>query len=464
MTINAHVLVVDDEPLIRQSLRAALLQEGWSAEAAGTAEEAWDRFRQLRPDVVLLDLVLGTADGFDLLRRMRQEAPETKVVVVTAHGTIQRAVAAIKQGAYDFIKKPFELEEITAAVRNAVRTASLEQKVEYLADRERRNRGGADFVHASPSTRGLLDEIGIVAGSPLPVVLVMGESGTGKQLVARMLHDRSSRAAGPFVELNCSAIPETLVESELFGHERGAFSDARERKAGLVEIADGGTLFLDEIGDLSQAAQAKLLTFIEQRSFRRLGSTAVRTVDVRIVSATNRDLAAAVVERTFRQDLWYRLSAMTLRLAPLRERREDLAVLARHFLLESKGQFNRGWQSLAPETLSLLERWRWPGNVRELKAVITRAALMHDGEVLRPEHLPAEVVAAAMAEPEPAARQQTTGPSRGAAAIPTLAEVELAHIRRVLDLCGGNRTAAAQHLGITRQTLARRLGSSDDEG
>jgi two-component system response regulator AtoC len=460
VSASAHVLVVDDEPLIRQSLRAALLQEGWSAEAAGTPEEAWERFRQVRPDVVLLDLVLGTADGFDLLRRMRQEAPETKVVVVTAHGTIQRAVAAIKQGAYDFIKKPFDLEEITAAVRNAVRTTALEQRIEYLADKERRNRRGGDFVFAAPASQRLLDEVALIAVSPVPVVLVMGESGTGKQLIARMLHDRSSRAAGPFVELNCSAIPETLVESELFGHERGAFSDARERKAGLVEIADGGTLFLDEIGDLSGPAQAKLLTFIEQRSFRRLGSTAVRTVDVRIISATNRDLAAAAAARTFREDLWYRLGAMIVRLPPLRERREDVRALASHFLLEAARQFNRGWQRLAPETLGLLERWRWPGNARELRAVITRAALMHDGEELRPDHLPAEVVAAALAEPAPSASSEATR----ASAIPTLAEVELAHIRRVLDVCGGNRTVAAQHLGITRQTLARRLGTSEEGG
>jgi two-component system response regulator AtoC len=457
--MSAHVLVVDDEPLIRQSLRAALVQEGWSAEAAGSAQEAWDRFRQLRPDVVLLDLVLGGADGFELLRRMKQEAPETKVVIVTAHGSIQRAVAAIKQGAYDFIKKPFELEEITAAVRNAVRTSALEQRVEYLAEKDRRTRGGA-FVFASPVSRRLIDEVTLVAGSPVPVVLIMGESGTGKQLIARMLHERSSRAAGPFIELNCSAIPETLVESELFGHERGAFSDARERKPGLVEIADGGTLFLDEIGDLGQAAQAKLLTFIEQRSFRRLGSTAVRQVDVRIVSATNRDLAASVAARAFREDLWYRLNALILRLPPLRERREDIAPLANHFLAEAVRQFNRGWRGLAPETIGLLERWRWPGNARELRSVVARAALMHDAEVLRPEHLPAEVVAAALAEPDPSGAPPP-GSALAPAGIPTLDEVELAHIRRVLDICQGNRTAAAQHLGITRQTLARRLGTAD---
>jgi two-component system response regulator AtoC len=459
--MSAHVLVVDDEPLIRQSLRAALAQDGFNTEAAGSSAEAWERFRQERPDVVLLDLVLGDADGFDLLRRMRKEAPETKIVIITAHGTIEKAVAAIKQGAYDFIKKPFELEEITAAVRNAARTSSLEQRVEYLAAKERRHRSEPDFVHGSSVTRRVLDEVGLIAASPVPVVLVVGESGTGKQLLSRMVHDRSSRASGPFVELNCSAIPESLVESELFGHERGAFSDARDRKPGLVEIADGGTLFLDEVGDLGQAAQAKLLTFIEQRSFRRLGSTAVRRVDVRIVAATNRDLPGAVASRTFREDLWYRLNAMTVRLPPLRDRREDIAPLATHFLLDSSRQFNRSWRGLGTETTGLLERWRWPGNARELKAVMTRAALMHDEETLRPEHLPAEVVAAALAEPDPIG---ATAPPPGDHPIPTLADVELAHIRRVLEVCNGNRTVAAQHLGITRQTLARRLGTADEAG
>jgi two-component system response regulator AtoC len=213
------------------------------------------------------------------------------------------------------------------------------------------------------------------------------------------------------------------------------------------------------VGDLGQAAQAKLLTFIEQRSFRRLGSTAVRQVDVRIVSATNRDLAAAVAARTFREDLWYRLNALILRIPPLRERREDIAPLAAHFLTDAIRQFNRSWRGLAPETIRLLERWRWPGNARELRSVIARAALMQDGELLRPEHLPAEVVAAALAEPEPTSAGGSAASPPG---IPTLAEVELAHIRRVLDICQGNRTVAAHHLGITRQTLARRLGTADE--
>jgi len=306
----------------------------------------------------------------------------------------------------------------------------------------------------------LLAEVEVIARSPVPLVLVTGESGTGKQAIARMLHEGSPRASGPFVELNCSAIPENLVESELFGHERGAFSDARERKLGLVEIADGGTLFLDEIGDLGPGAQAKLLTFLEQRTFRRVGATAVRRVDARVVAATNRDLGAAVAAHGFREDLFYRINAITVHLPPLRERLLDVRALAEHFLAESSREFGRRFQGIAPETSGLLERYRWPGNVRELRAVISRAALLHDDSELKPAHLPAELLAAALAAPtvtQPAG--ETTS-----AAIPTLEEIELGHIRRVLEICGGNRTLAAHHLGITRQTLAKKVGSGEAGG
>ena len=307
----------------------------------------------------------------------------------------------------------------------------------------------------------LLREVGVISASSVPTVLVTGESGTGKQAVARMLHEGSPRANGPFVELNCSAIPESLVESELFGHERGAFSDARERKLGLVELADGGTLFLDEIGDLGQSAQAKLLTFLEQRTFRRVGATSVRKVDARVVAATNRDLAGLVAARTFREDLFYRLNAITLRLPPLRDRRADVRALAEHFLAESVREFGRRFTGLAPETVGLLESYRWPGNVRELRAVISRAVLLHDDELLGPGHLPPELVAAALAS-APAAPGRTTAGPEGMTAIPTLDEIELGHIRRVLEICGGNRTLAAQHLGITRQTLAKKVGGADE--
>ncbi|HXU06801.1 MAG TPA: sigma 54-interacting transcriptional regulator, partial [Polyangia bacterium] len=252
--MSVQVLVADDEALIRQSLRATLTREGFDVSVAASGNEAWLRFQEDKPDIVLLDLVLGDADGIDILRRMRQDAPDAKVILISAHGSIESAVAAMKLGGYDFIKKPFELEEIVAAVRNAARTRSLEQRVAYMAAQERKRTDNGAFVHAAPRMADLLREVGVIAASSVPMVLVTGESGTGKQAIARMLHDGSPRAGGSLVELNCSAIPETLVESELFGHERGAFSDARERKLGLVEIADGGTLFLDEIGDLGLGA------------------------------------------------------------------------------------------------------------------------------------------------------------------------------------------------------------------
>jgi two-component system, NtrC family, response regulator AtoC len=455
--MTASVLIADDEALIRQSVKALLVDEGFEVQAAASGAEAWTRFQEARPDVVLLDLVLGDADGLDLLRRMKQEAPDTKVILISAHGSIESAVTAMKLGGYDFIKKPFELEEIVAAVGNALRTSRLEQRVAYLAAQERRRSGGSTFVHAAPEMVRLLAEVEVIAKSPVPLVLVTGESGTGKQVIARMLHEGSARAAGPFIELNCSAIPENLVESELFGHERGAFSDARERKLGLVEIAEGGTLFLDEIGDLGAGAQAKLLTFLEQRTFRRVGATAVRRVDARVVAATNRDLPASVAGHTFREDLFYRVNAITVHLPPLRERVADVHVLAEHFLAESSREFGRRFQGIAAETVGLLERYRWPGNVRELRAVISRAALLHDDDRLRPAHLPAELISAALSAPA----VTPAGPGQGGQtpAIPTLEAVELAHIRRVLEICGGNRTLAAQHLGITRQTLAKKIGS-----
>jgi DNA-binding NtrC family response regulator len=455
--MNVQVLIADDEALIRQSIKGVLLEEGFQAIEAASGAETWRRFVEDRPDVVLLDLRLGDADGLDLLRRIRQEAPDVKVILISAHGSIESAVAAMKLGAYDFIKKPFELDEIVAAVRNAARTNALENRVAYLAAQEKKRTSDSAFVHGDPVTAKRLEEVSLIAASPVPMVLVVGESGTGKQAIARMLHDLSARAAGPFVELNCSAIPETLVESELFGHERGAFSDARERKPGLVEISDGGTLFLDEIGDMGLGAQAKVLTFLEQRTFRRVGGTTSRKVDARVVAATNRNLEAMVAARTLREDLYYRLNAITVRLPPLRERPRDIGPLALHFLAQSARELGRRYERIGSEALSVLESYRWPGNVRELRSVITRAVLLNDGEELLVEQLPVELVSAVLAAPP---RGQAATP--GGNVIPTLEDIEVAHIRRVLELCGGNRTVAAQHLGITRQTLAKKIGAKED--
>ncbi len=458
--MSAHVLVADDEALILQSLRGVLLQEGFEVTAASCGEQAWQTFVATRPDVVLLDLVLGDISGLEVLRRIRQLSPETKVILISAHATLEQAVEAMKLGGYDVIRKPFELEEIVTTVRNAAHTIELEGRVDYLARLARQQKDFFGLVYASAQMADKLREVDVIARSPVQTVLIRGESGTGKQLVAQLLHERSSRRAGPFVELNCSTLPETLVESELFGHERGAFSDARERKLGLVEIADGGTLFLDEIGDLSLSAQAKLLTFLEQRTFRRVGATAVRKVDVRVVAATHRDLKAMAQAKEFRGDLLFRLNAITVELPPLHNRSEDIVMLAEHFLLAASQEYRKSWQRISSEAQALLTRYGWPGNVRELKAVISRAALLYDDTELRPEHLPIEL------QPRSALSGSAPKPSESSALsegkIPTLAEVELAHIRRVLELCGGNRTVAAQHLGVTRQTLSRKLeeGSS----
>jgi DNA-binding NtrC family response regulator len=378
-----------------------------------------------------------------------------KVIVITAHGNIQVAVEAMKLGAYDFINKPFELEKVLATAKNALAAGSLERRVAYHEGRERRGLEETAVRGESDAMQKLEREVAIVAAQPVTTVLVSGETGSGKALIAKRLHFGSDRAHGPFVELNAAAIPETLVESELFGHARGAFSDAREAKIGLVEIADGGTLFLDEVGDLGASPQAKLLTFLESFSFRRVGAISMRTVDVRVVAATNRDLAEMVIEGRFRADLFYRLSSMTLRVPPLRERRADIRPLARHFLGVDAQRFQKKFRSITAEAEGLLESWRWPGNVRELKSVIQRAVLMNDGESLAPEHLPAELVTEAI-DPVPAALSAGLD-----ARIPTLEEIELRYLRAVYSLVGENKVRAAERLGITRQTLSKRLGESD---
>ncbi|MBL8634107.1 MAG: sigma-54-dependent Fis family transcriptional regulator [Myxococcales bacterium] len=452
--MSAHVLLADDEALILSSLRGVLLQEGFEVTVASSGEQAWQHFVKARPDVVLLDLILGDITGIEVLRRIRQLSPETKVILISAHATLEQAVEAMKLGGHDFIRKPFELEEIVTTVRNAARISELEGRLDYLARRARQHSDSSGLLFASSIMASKLREIELFARSPVQTVLIQGESGTGKQLVAQLLHERSSRSHGPLVELNCSTLPETLVESELFGHERGAFSDARERKLGLCEIADGGTLFLDEVGDLSASAQAKLLTFLEQRTFRRVGATAVRKVDVRVVAATHRDLRAMAADKTFRGDLLFRLNAMTVELPPLRERPDDILLLSEHFLRAASHEFRRSWQGVSKEAQALLVRYAWPGNVRELKAMISRAALLYDDVLLRPEHLPSDLTARAVPPHQPVVSEPADAP------IATLAEVELAHIRRVLSLCGGNRTLAAQKLGVTRQTLSRKLEES----
>jgi two-component system response regulator AtoC len=448
--MKASVLIVDDEPLIRATLKKAL--GTWDAELADGVAAALAALGRRRFDLAIVDLKLGDGDGLELVRRLRAEAPDTAIIVITAHGSVDNAVEAMKLGAYDFLRKPFELDEILATAANATRVRQLERRVRYHQNRDRARVDETINVTVSPAMRTLERELGMIAGQPVPITLVTGETGAGKAVLARRLHVAAGRD-GDFVELNVAAVPESLVESELFGYERGAFSDARDRKPGLVEVADGGTLFLDEIGELSPAAQAKLLGFLDGFSFRRLGATAMQTVDVRVVAATNRDLKALADAGRFRADLYFRLSALTLRVPALRERADDLVPLAEHFVTTAAQRYGRQCRGVSPEAATALRGWRWPGNVRELKAVIDRAVLMNDGVRLELNHLPSELVAASI-DPVPTELHAD-------AALPTLEEVELRYMRAVLALMGGNKVRTAERLGISRQTLAKRLGESE---
>jgi two-component system response regulator AtoC len=445
--VGKSVLVIDDEELIRRSLRLALESAGDEVTALGSGREARALLAEQTPDCAIFDLRLRDADGLDLLRGSRARDPRLPVLMITAHGDVDNAIAALRLGAFDFIRKPFEIEEVLAAVANALRTGVLERRVAYL---EQQAQGREDtLVHGSEVMRAVLERVERVATQPVPVVLVTGESGTGKELIARALHRRSSRASGPFVELNCSALPEQLVVSELFGHERGAFSDARERKLGLVELADGGTLFLDEIGDLAKAAQAKLLKFVETTEYRRVGGTKTLKVDCRIVAATHRDLAT---DENFRRDLYFRMAGVSIALPPLRERGEDVMLLARRFLQQFARDYRKPALHFSAAAEALLTGHRWPGNVRELKSAVAQAVLHAEGGEVGRERL--SVLAAPTTPDAPALPQHAED-------VQPLVAIELGYLRHVLALCGGNKQLAAERLGISRHTLARRLEDGD---
>ena len=430
-----QLLIVDDEPLIRRSLERTFIAAGESVACASSGAEAQALLQSDTFDCAVIDLRLGDTNGLDLLRRIRSQALRTQVIIITAHGDVESAIAALRLGAYDFIRKPFDLEEVITAVNNAVHAARLEAQVAYLDARVSQK---DTTLGDSPAMQQALAALQKIAAQPVPVVLVRGESGTGKELAARLLHDASRSAAGPFIELNCSALPEPLVESELFGHERGAFSDAKAQKRGLVELAEGGTLFLDEIGDLPAAAQAKLLKFVETQTFRRVGGTRLLRVQCRIVAATHKPLEEAA---SFRQDLLYRLAGFSVVLPPLRQRGADVLLLARHFLAASGREYGKPNLRLTAAAEQALMQHTWPGNVRELRAVLAHAALFAEGAAVDAADLRLPVAAAAQAISHNM----------------LLDAVIDEHCRRVLAGCGGNKALAAQKLGIGRHTLARRL-------
>ena len=447
---------MDDERTLARAVRAFLQESGYEAEVAGDAEQALGMLETLRPDVVFSDVRLPGMSGIELLRRIRELDPSLPVVIMTAYGTIEGAVEAVKLGAFDYLKKPVDLEELKLLAERAREHSQMRQELSYYRRRAAASVPFADVIGHSPGLRAVLEQARQIAAlDETPPVLISGETGTGKGLVARTIHASSPRATGPFIEVNCTALPATLMEAELFGHERGAFTDAKESKLGLFEAADGGFLFLDEVGDVELALQGKLLKAVEERTVRRVGGIRDRRIDVRILAATNRDLEREAERERFRRDLYFRLAVILLRLPPLRERGEDILSLAEHFLARFRAKYGKEASRLDPRARDLLLAYPWPGNVRELSHVIERAVLWSQGPVVEVEQLG---LAAPATTPQPA----PSGPgAAGGGESPEpgmdLEQWERSLIERALREAEGNQTRAAQRLGISRDTLRYRL-------
>jgi two-component system NtrC family response regulator/two-component system response regulator AtoC len=436
-----HVLIVDDDDALRDLLARELARSGHRVSHAADAAGCLVQVRREEPDVVLLDLMLPDEPGIDVLRRLRSERPEMEVIVLTAHGTIDTALAAMKLGAFDYLRKPCHLQELEIALERANERRRLGQDNARLKDGLRVATLGPELVGEGPAFDELRRLVAKVAASD-STVLVRGETGTGKELVARSIHRLSPRRDEPFVVVDCAALNENLLQSELFGHEQGAFTGATRRKHGLFEAANGGTVFLDEIGDVSPAVQAALLRVLETSSFRHLGGTQEVRVDVRLVAATNRDLERLAREGVFRRDLYFRLNAIKIELVPLRQRRGEIPFLVEHYVAQHNARHG-GHKRVSAAAARILSAYDWPGNVRQLRHVVERALVLADGDAIAPADLPAEV------------REAETGLTADRAL--SLAEVERRHIARVLADVGGHRARAAQILGISERNLYRKL-------
>ncbi len=464
---GSTVLIVDDEQTLARSAKAFLADHGYEAEVATSGEKAMELLENLQPDVVFADVRLPGMSGLDLLKRIREFDPVIPVIMLTAFGSIEGAVAAVKLGAFDYVKKPVDLEELKLLADRARENRLLQQELSYYRRRATRDVGFPAMLGESPVIRAVLERARQIAAlDEAPPVLLTGETGTGKGLLARAIHASGPRAMKPFIEVNCTALPATLMEAELFGHERGAFTDAKESKPGLVEAAEGGFLFLDEIGDVDLSLQGKLLRAIEERAVRRVGSVRERKIDFRIVAATNRDLEREARQERFRKDLYFRLAVIVLDVPPLRERDQDVLLLTEHFLRAFNAKYGKVVREISPAARDLMLSYPWPGNVRELSHVIERAVLWSRGPMLDVEHLaltsPTRAGSADGGAPRtPSDPDVEPGASTGAAALPPpgvdLAQWEKAVIERALREAGGNQTKAAQRLGISRDTLRYRL-------
>ncbi len=451
------ILIVDDEAFICENLERILGEEGYETAVADGGARALAITEREAVDLVLLDLNLPDMSGLDVLERLKERDPELLVIVITGYASVESAVRALKMGAYDYIKKPFKADVIKLITKLALETQRLKREVSYLKKQHEGLAGENPVIGESAAFRNVLNQAREVAKHPDTTVLVTGESGTGKELIARMIHNLSPRAPRPFLELNCAALPENLLESELFGYEGGAFTDAKGRKAGLFEAAKGGTIFLDEIGEMELNLQAKLLRVLEDKKVRRLGGTAVFEVNLRIIAATNQDLKRAVDEKRFREDLYYRLNIFPIHLPPLRERPEDILALTKYFLADFNRKFGRKFERVSAGAEAALLAYPWPGNARELRNVIERICIMHRGGVLEPEYLPKELNAREMSASGGFMTGTVPFPPAGVDLEKEVDRFTRELVLRAMESAGGNISQAAKLLGIPRGTLRYKL-------
>jgi DNA-binding NtrC family response regulator len=439
-SVTPRILVVDNELEMVDLLTGQLAGEGWAVTAATSGAVALTAIEREDFDVILTDLVMDGVDGLALLRAGQQREPSPRVILMTAFGSLESAIEAIRLGAYDYLTKPFRMEQASVAVKRAIDDRRLREENRRLKAAVQQRYGFDNIIGRSPALERVFEQVRAVADSDASVLLI-GESGTGKELVARAIHHHGARRDGPFVAVNCAAIPETLLESELFGHEKGAFTGADRKRRGLFAEASGGTLFLDEVGDVALPLQAKLLRVLQDKAVRPIGGSHEIQVDLRLISATHQDLGAMVTEGRFREDLYYRLAVIPLRLPSLRERSEDIMLLAAHFLTRAAASLGKELQAFDEEATTWLLRHRWPGNVRELENIVERAATLARGPRITLADLHTEFAA----------------PASGIGPRPTLAELEAQYIQRVLEETKGDKVAAASILGVSVRTLQRRF-------
>ncbi len=448
---EARILAVDDEYLIRWTLQQNLTKEGYEVILAESGEEALAKVKEEAPDVVLLDIKMPGMDGYEVLERVLRIDPGLIAIMITAYDDVERVVKAMRIGALDYITKPFDFHKVRLSIEKALAASQIKREVRHLR-REQKHQIGYDHIIAvSEEMERVLEIAGKIARSDASTILLQGESGTGKELVARTIHDQSKRENMPFVTVNCAGFQESLLENELCGHEKGAFTDAKEVKKGLLEMADGGTLFLDEIGDMSLNLQAKILRLVEYRNFRRMGGLKDITVDIRIITATNKDLIKLKDEEKFREDLFYRINVASIRIPPLRERPADILSLTNYFVEKYNEEFHKNVQKISKGVEDFFMGYTWPGNVRELKNVVERAMILIDEETLQMEHLPIEILGQAT----------RLGKTIEGIHIPpegiSLEKVEEALVDQALKITNGNQTKAAKLLDISRDALRYRM-------